>query len=248
MQLTVVIAEDEQLARDRLRALIKRTTDTRLLAECQDGLDALDAIRKHSPDIVFLDVSMPGMDGFDIIRALSPAGLPVFVITTAHARFALPAFDVHAVDFLLKPFDEARFKAAMDWARETALRARRGSKIATKSDPEHSSPIRFAVRSNRRLVFVQPSEISWIRGSRNYCELHVGAATHLLRIPLSKLEAQLAAVGFVQINRSTLVNEKFISHVLPKSHGDRLLMLKDGVRLIVSRSCRNALPPANPAA
>jgi two-component system LytT family response regulator len=247
MKLRVLIAEDESLSRERLRQFLETETLTEIVAECVTGQEALKAIQQTLPDIVFLDVKMPDLDGFSVIEGLSGAHPPVIIFVTAYDRFALRAFEVHAADFLLKPFDRDRFQKALWRARDAVRRNREhhalekiaNSLAALKVRPKSLG--RFAVKSRGRVVFVKTDEIEWIRGAHNYSELHAGKSVHFLRQTLATLEHQLLPNQFMRISRSLLVNLDRIKEIRPKTHGDYLVIMQDGKRLTASRNYRKDL-------
>ncbi len=246
MSLRVLIADDEALSRERLRQLLAEEPRTEVIAECSTGPEALAAIRRNSPDLVFLDVKMPELDGFGVLAALNGSPLPVVVFVTGHDRFAVQAFDVQAVDYLLKPFDRARFQRAFRRAVER-LRAIVTPPSQLLTAPRSLAPPpkaeRMAVKSHGRISFVNMTEIDWICAADNYVVLHVAKATHFLRSTLKELEAQLPSGSFLRINRSHLVNLERIKEIRSKSHGDGLVLLHDGTALPASRKYRRKLRP-----
>jgi two-component system LytT family response regulator len=247
MTLRVLIADDERLARERLRQLLESEPGVEIAGECATGTEAVQAIQNQSPHLVFLDVRMPELDGFEVIRALGRDRLPIIIFVTAHDQFALRAFEAHAADYLLKPFDRERFQRAL--ARAWEIRKGRlryppleemiGVVAALKAPPKGVE--RFAIRSGGRILFVTPDEIEWIRSADNYTELHVGQAVHLLRQTMGGLAHRLPPNEFVRISRSIIVNVARIKELQPKSHGDYLVILEDGRKLAASRNYRDAL-------
>jgi two-component system LytT family response regulator len=243
MKLRVLIAEDEPLSRERLRDLLQAESLIEIVAECATGQGTLVAIRETQPDLVFLDVKMPGLDGFGVIQALNGARSPMIVFVTASERFALRAFDVHAVDYLLKPFDRVRFQLALERARER-LKRQEGSRSApirpgaAAAEPRPKALERMTIKSQGRIAFVNISEIDWISAADNYVELHVGASTHLLRTTITALSTELPRTQFVRISRSILVNLDRIKEMRSKSHGDYLVVLHDGTSLVGTRVYR----------
>jgi two-component system LytT family response regulator len=246
MKLRVLIADDEALCRQRLRHFLQEEPQTEIVAECTTGLEALDAIRQTSPELVFLDVKMPDLDGFAVLQELKGAQVPVIVFVTAHDRFAVRAFDVHAVDYLLKPFDRGRFQTAFGRAVDR-LHSVLGGRGTTGSGPSALEPVpskgldRVAVKSNGRISLVQTAEIDWVSAADNYSILHVAKATHILRMTLKDLEGQLPKEQFLRIGRSRLVNLERIKEIRPKSHGDASVVLRDGTILPTSRKYRRNL-------
>ncbi len=245
----VLIADDEPLGRERLRRFLATETKAELVGESADGLDAVRLIRETSPDLVFLDVDMPGLDGFGVVEALGGAWPPAVIFVTAHNRFALRAFEANAVDYLLKPVDRERFLAAYKRASQRLRQAEKRSpepprSMATEvlggpdSNPARS---RIAVKAHGRISLVGIDEIQWVRAADNYVELHTAQATHLLRITITLLAAQLPANQFVRVSRSTLVNLERIKEIRTRSHGDCLVVLHDGTALPGSRTYRQNL-------
>jgi two-component system LytT family response regulator len=241
-----VIVDDESLARDRLRQLLQKEPEVELAGEFADGQSALTAIRKQAPDLIFLDVQMPELDGFGVAESIGAEPGPVIVFVTAHDRFALRAFETHAVDYLLKPFDRERFQKALRRALEQVqqrdsrnLIEQQAALIAELRAPRAVD--RLAVKSGGRTVWVPLEDVDWIGAADNYTELHVGPKSHLLRETLSTLEARLAAAKFVRISRSVMVNTERIREVKRLFYGGYEVTLRDGVKLTLSRRYREKL-------
>jgi len=237
-----LIVDDEPLARERLRALLADRPAFAIVGECANGGEAVEALRVERPELVFLDVQMPELDGFEVLEAIDPEEWPAVVFVTAYDRYALRAFDVHALDYLLKPFDRARFERALGRA-EGELRDRRAG---TASDEklvallesfrrDRQRPHRLVVRTGGRILFVNVAEIDWIEAAGNYVSLHVGAASHLLRDTMKHLEAQLAGARFARLHRSAMVNLDRIRELQQTAEGDWEVLLTDGTRLRASR-------------
>lgn len=247
MKLRVLIAEDEPLSRERLRKFLQAERLVEIVAECASGLEARNAIQLTQPDIVFLDVKMPELDGFGVIEGLSGARLPVVVFVTAYDRFALRAFEVHAADYLLKPFDRERFRTALQRARERLQRNPDPRNDQALSEVLAALPARLhphdrvTVRSQGRISFVNTAEINWICAADNYVELHVGDTTHLLRTTIAALANRLRRNRFVRISRSHLVNLDRVKEIRSRSHGDYSVILQDGTRLPGTRNYRHHL-------
>ncbi len=247
MILRVLIADDEELARERLRKLLQAEPAIEIVGECATGSETLKAIRSKSPHLVLLDVRMPELDGFEVIRALDAGRLPVIVFVTAHDQFALRAFEAHAVDYLLKPFDRERFRQSLGRVRLMVQQGgeyRRVEEILSgiaASTASQKGIERFAIRLGGRISFVKPAEIEWIQSADNYSELHVGETVHLLRQTLGSLENQLSSTKFARISRSLIVNVDCIKEIHPRSHGDYVVILQDSTRLSASRNYRNGL-------
>jgi two-component system LytT family response regulator len=242
MKIRALIVDDESLARDRLRQLLQDEPDIEIIGECADGREAVAAFAKNPPELVFLDVQMPELDGFGVLEAVAPLPMPVIVFVTAHDRFALRAFEVHAVDYLLKPFDRERFQKALRRAVEQ-VRTREGDALrrrqsALLADWQSSQ---LAVKSGGNVIWVKLETIDWIGSADNYAELHVGAKSHLLRETLGALENRLAPEIFVRISRSAIVNAQRIKEMRRLFYGSYELVLRDGTRLTLSRRHRDKL-------
>jgi two-component system, LytTR family, response regulator len=242
MKIRTLLVDDEALARARLRQLLQNEPDIEIIGECADGREAVAALKKTAPELVFLDVQMPELDGFGVLEAVGQDHAPVIVFVTAHDRFALRAFEVHAVDYLLKPFDRQRFQKALRRAVEqvrnrdqSAIRRRQSALLADWQSSQ------LAVKSAGHVVWVKLEAIDWIGSADNYAELHVGAKSHLLRETLGALEARLAPEKFVRISRSAIVNTQRIKELHRLFYGSYELVLHDGTRLTLSRRHRNKL-------
>ena len=246
MKLKVLIVDDEALSRERVRRFLTTEHDTVIVGECGSGKEAVAAIRRDSPDLVFLDVRMPELDGFGVLKELNGVQPPGIIFVTAHHEFATRAFDIHAVDYLLKPFDHARFRTALNRARER-LQRRNGLRAQSRrhsnliSSP-YGDPVDFIpVRSSGRIRLLKHSEIDWISAADNYAELHVGPVTYMLRSTITALADRFLSARFVRISRSILVNLDRITEIRPKSHGDYVIVLNDGACLTGSRNHRSSL-------
>ena len=247
MKIRTLIVDDELLARERVRQLLADAPEIELIGECSNGREAVTAIREKHPDLVFLDVQMPELDGFGVLQEIGNAPLPAVVFVTAHDKFAVRAFEFHAVDYLLKPFDRARFQAALQRALESVKRLQGGALDERLSNlvAELKSPPkpleRLAVKTGGRVVFVKIADIDWIEAADNYVELHVGKQSHLLREKLSLIETRLAPDKFVRISRSTIVNLERIKELQSLFRGSYAVILHDGTRLTSSSSYRDKL-------
>ncbi len=247
MKIRTLIVDDEPLARERIRKLLQKETDVEILGECADGSEAVSAIRRDQPDLVFLDVQMPEVDGFGVLERLDREAMPAVVFVTAHDRFALRAFEVHALDYLLKPFDGERFRNALARAREQIRRRQSGElserigKLLAdlKAGGKHQE--RLAVKSAGRVLFLKVEEIDWIEAADNYVNLHSGNECHLHRETMAALEGRLPADKFMRISRSTIVNIERIKELQPLFHGEYAVILRNGTRLTLSRSHREKL-------
>jgi two-component system, LytTR family, response regulator len=246
MNLKVLIVDDESLSRTRLRQLLSTEPHVEIVAECADGKSALEAIRQKSPDLVFLDIKMPELDGFGVIKSLLGGRIPAIIFVTAYDQFALQAFDVHAVDFLLKPFDRGRFQTAIQRARERLRNHAEGnrqliSEALATLEAYRNRLDHFTVKSDGRIHIVKTSDIDWIGAADNYAELHVGKTSYLFRMTLHALAERLAKHQFVRISRSRLVNLSRVKEMRPKAHGDCVILMQNGARLSASRTYRRNL-------
>ena len=236
-----LIADDEPLARERLRALLARHTDVEVIGEGSNGAEAIEAISELRPDLVLLDVEMPQADGFAVLEALDPETLPAIVFVSAHDQYAVRAFEAHALDYVVKPFDEARVDRTLQRVRNQLARAHRTRHI----DPRLLSLLdelrgqrrsdRLVVKTGGRVVFLRTEDIDWVEASGNYVRLHVGAETHLLRESMKNMERRLDPNTFVRIHRSAIVNVDRIRELEPWFHGEYIVIMRDGTRLTASR-------------
>lgn len=218
-----LIVDDEALARERVRTLLAAERDVTIVGECAGGREAAAAIVRERPDLVFLDIQMPDLDGFQVLEAVAMDWLPAVVFVTAYDEYAIQAFDVNAMDYILKPIEPARFKKAL------ARALKRG-------------PLdRLVVRSRGKVTFVKPSEIDWIEADGKLAQLHVGKEVHAVRIPLKRLEERLEPLGFVRVHRSAIVNVERIKELEPWFHGEYVVVLKDGTKLTSSAAHSQAL-------
>jgi two-component system, LytTR family, response regulator len=243
MKLTAIVVDDEPLARERICTLLAAEPDVQVLAECASGPEAVAAVQKRPPDVMFLDVQMPEMDGFQVLRALTPP-LPLVIFATAYDEHAVRAFEAHALDYLLKPFKPARFRAAVARVREELTRHRpeeatRRLLALLESRPAAATYLtRIAVRDRDRVRFVKTAEIDWIEASGNYVVLHAGRENHVVRETLTALESQLAPREFLRLSRSALVNLDRVRHVEPAFNDEHIVVLADGTRLTLTRGLR----------
>ncbi len=240
-KIRTVIVDDEELGRDRIQSLLEMQPDVEIVAVCSDGASAVEAIERAQPDLVFLDVQMPGMDGFEVIENLDPTRLPAVVFVTAHEGHAIRAFEIHALDFLLKPFDQTRFEKALERARAQVSRGKApviDSRIVSLLEElreERKYPERLIVKSSGRVFFVRTEEIDWVEASGNYVKIHTKAEAHLLRESMKNMEAKLDPKTFVRIHRSAIVNIDRIKELEPWFHGEYIVIMRDGTRLTASR-------------
>jgi two-component system LytT family response regulator len=252
-----LIVDDEPAARDAIRALLAGDSDIHIVGECADGRSALRTIASTTPELLFLDVQMPEMDGFTMLRQLDPARLPVVVFVTAYDQYALRAFDVHATDYLLKPFDDDRFRDAVSRAKQS-VRAGQLGRLSeelralldgiTPGEPPRGAAAaggpylkRLVIKSGGRVTLLSVRDIDWIEAEGDYVKIHVGKAWHLLRETMKRLEAQFDPSRFVRIHRSTIVNVERIKELQPYFRGEYVVILQDGKSLKLSRGYKEHL-------
>lgn len=234
--LTALVVDDEALAREKLCALLALCGDVEVVGECADGPAVLERLREGRPDLLFLDVQMPGMDGFQVLDALEPANIPQVIFVTAHDRYALQAFEVHALDYLLKPFDDARLRRALDHARERLALEPRELTGGVRELLDHwrqqrRYETRVVVKDRGRAEFVRVEDIDWIEAAGNYLEIHATGRTRLIRETLKDMEARLDPERFVRVHRSRLVNRDRVRHVEAGAFGEFVLTLDGGATL-----------------
>jgi two-component system LytT family response regulator len=246
-KLRTLIVDDEPLARARLRSLLAAEASVEIVGECGSGTEAIATLRETPLDVVFLDMQMPGCDGLQVLAELPAGQRPAVIFATAHEKFAINAFEVEAVDYLLKPFDRERFQTALRRAQEH-VRARRAGALGEKletllADASGSGKKneRLAVRADGRLVFLKPEEIVWVEAADNYAVLHLTSGRLMLRETMSALEARLGAENFTRVNRSAIVHLDQIKELQPTFHGDYVVLLRDGTKLPLSRGLRKNL-------
>lgn len=268
MPIRVLIVDDEPIARRRLQRLLRQEDDVEILPEVGTGRDAIEAIHRERPDLVFLDVQMPDLDGFGVVEALGTEQMPPVIFVTAYNEYAVRAFDVHAIDYLLKPFDTDRFRAAFARARvhlEQLSSAEQGRKIralleqvlgegtpvtvdrssltpaAAAPAARHRYVDRLMVKHDGRVFFVKVTDVDWFEASGNYVRIHTGKVSHLIRETMQRVEAQLDPSMFVRIHRAVIVNLDRIRELQPWFAGDYVVILRDGRQLKLSRTYREHL-------
>ena len=231
--LRVIVADDEPAALTGLTRRLAATPGVDVVAQCRNGIEALERIRATRPDAAFLDVAMPGLAGLDVVRALHPAERPQIVFVTAYERFAIQAFDLYAVDYLLKPFTRDRLAATV-----ARLHDRRRSRPANDALEEFLNSARLVVKTGDTTLVIPTHEIDWCSAEDNYVRIHAGPARHLLRMTMRRLEELLPPRMFARIHRSAIVNLERVRECAPLGGGEYRLTLVNGVRLVVSRSYR----------
>jgi two-component system LytT family response regulator len=245
-RIRTLIVDDEPLARAMLRSFLADDAGIEVIGECGDGYTAIEMIESAAPDLVFLDIQMPDLDGFGVLRALAPEAIPNIAFVTAYDQFALQAFDVHAIDYLLKPFDRERFQRTLERAKQQiSLQKRKdvNEELLRMLNEQSARPQplkRILVKSGDKSFFVRPEEISWIEAQGNYVALHVGAQSFLLRQTITALEATLDPAKFQRIERSTIVNLDAIREMHPAGRGEYEIVLKEGVTLKLSHTYRES--------
>lgn len=246
-KIRTLVVDDEPLARERLTNLLSAEPDIEVVGQCRDGEEAATAIVDHTPDLVFLDVQMPAMNGFEVIDAVGSERMPLVIFVTAYDQHALKAFQVRALDYLLKPFDRDRFQEALQRARTYIQRDETGDigrrLLALVKDLRRDQPKtdRLVVKSGGRLFFLRTDEIDWIEAAGNYVRLHVGPVTHLLRETMNAIEGRLDPEKFFRIHRSRIVNMERIQEMQPWLNGEYAVLLRTGTRLTLSRGYREKL-------
>src|ERR1044071_606037 len=233
-KIRALIADDEALARRRLRQFIAEAPDIEVVGECEDGRRAVALVKSLAPDLLFLDVQMPLLDGFGVIREVGAGSVPAVVFVTAFDQFALRAFEAHALDYLLKPFGRERFMQSVGRARrqigDANVRARLDALVGGLSErPRYAT--RLAVKARGRTVILLTDEIEWVGAADNYLELHVGTNSYVVRETMSQLQSKLDPQKFVRIHRSTLVNVERVTELHPLFAGDQVVVLHDGTKL-----------------
>lgn len=253
MNLRVVIVDDEPLARERVRTFLAEETGVEVVAECTDGAGAVERIEKLHPDVVFLDVQMPRLNGFEVLEAIDAAAMPAVIFTTAHDDHAIRAFEVCAVDYLLKPFTQPRFHRALERARKQLRAAKEGTtdpqlaRLLTQWREGTGGGPRVLVKSPDRILFLKAEEIDHIEACGNYVVLHTGKEKHIVRETMTAMEARLGNSGFMRINRSVILNLSRIKELQPLAAGEYVVILKTGVRLNMTCSLRELQARMNQA-
>ena len=247
-RIRTIIVDDEKPARTRLLALLDHRPDIEIVGVARDGREAVELVRSRKPELLFLDIHMPELDGFGVLREISAAKMPLTIFVTAHDRYAIRAFEAHAVDYLLKPFSDERFEAALEHARESLRHTTRTEWISRISNllgeeapaDQSSGPLeRIVLRAGGRVTFLELKDLDWISAAGVYLHLHIGGKTHLYRSSISAFLQRLDPHRFVRIHRSTVVNTDRIREMRPRGHGDFTIILHDGRELTLSRAYRS---------
>ena len=248
-KIRALVVDDEPMARDRVLSLLQQEDDVEVVGECGDGTQAVAAIQHQSPDLVFLDVQMPGHNAFEVIQAVGADRMPTVIFVTAYDEYALKAFEVHALDYLLKPFGRDRFQRTLQHARASLERRRAGDLgrrlLALvndiKTEPEPPRLDRLVVKSAGRVFFLRTDELDWIEAAGNYVRLHLGEESHLFRETMNRMESRLDSRRFVRIHRSRIVNTERVKELQPWFNGEHVVVLQNGTRLTLSRGYREKL-------
>lgn len=246
-RIRTLVVDDEPLARERLLTFLRQEDDVDVVGQCGDGPHAVASIEEYAPDLVFLDVQMPGCDGFSVIEAIGPSKMPLVIFVTAYNDYALRAFEVHALDYLLKPFGRDRFQETLKRARGSLERMRAGDLgrrlLALVNDikPEPPRLERLVVKAGGRVFFLRTDEIDWIEAAGNYVRLHLGEEAHLFRETMNRMESRLDTRRFVRIHRSRIVNTERIKELQPWFNGEHVVILRNGTRLTLSRNYKDKL-------
>jgi len=247
IKIRALIVDDEPLARRRIKSLLAQDSSVDVIGDCSDGHKAVTSIGELTPDLVFLDVQMPAMDGFEVIQTVGPERMPTVIFVTAYDQYALKAFEVNALDYLLKPFDRNRFQKTLERAKTMISGRRNGSvnhqllSLLRDLRREQETPDRFVIKSGGRVVFLRVEEIDVMRAVGNYVRLQVGRDSHYMRETMSGMEAKLDPDRFMRIHRSTIVNLDRVKEVQPWAKGEYMVIMRDGTRLTMSRRYRERL-------
>jgi len=244
--LRTVVVDDEEPARAKLKILLGQESDIKVIAECETGAAAIAALKEAKPDLLLLDIQLPDMDGFSVLKSLTPEEMPIVIFTTAYDQYAIKAFDAHALDYLLKPFDHERLRDALHRAR---LAARTNSdrvltdRLLNILQVARAAPQarRLLVRAGGRVVFLAYDEIEWIEAAANYVRVHTGKVSYMLRSSIGTIAEKLPNDQFVRIHRSTVVNARIIKELQPCNSGEFIVVLRNGKELSCSRGYRSGL-------
>ena len=247
MKIRTLIIDDEKLARRKIERSLRGEEDIEIISEATCGVDAVDLINREKPDLVFLDIHIPEPNGFEVLQQIDPANMPIIIFVTAYDEYAIKAFEVNALDYLLKPFDQERLKVTVQRAREQLNGSRNGdlderllSLLSDlKADKEY--PERLVLKTSGRVYFVKTTDIDWVEAAGNYVKLHVGKDSHMLRDTMTNIEKKLPPEKFLRIHRSRFVNIDRIKELNPLFSGDYLVKLHDDTELNLSRNYHNRL-------
>jgi two-component system LytT family response regulator len=249
-RIRALVIDDERLARNFLLEMLREDEEVEVIGECLNGLEAIEAIQTHAPDLIFLDVQMPELGGFAVLEAITAEKMPFVIFVTAYDQHAVRAFEVNALDFLLKPFDRKRFRVAWQKAKARIQRERNvllDQRILSllqdlKAEPNYLE--RLVLKTNGRIFFLETEEVDWIGADGNYVSVHSGEKSYLLRDTISSLDAQLDPKKFLRIHRSAIVKIDRIQELQPLFHGDYRVIMRNGTELTLSRNYREKLQDA----
>lgn len=250
MKLRTLIVDDELLSRNKIRGFLRDHPEFQIVGECADGEHAVAAIASHRPDLIFLDVQIPGRDGFEVLDSIADKFFPAIIFVTAFDKYAVRAFETRALDYLLKPFNKARFAEALNRfheqrARLNGLDRKEELKAALQEiQRESRDDERIVVKTGSRIMLLRKSSIEWVEAQGDYVKLHVGKESHLLRETMASMSNRLDPSRFVRIHRSSIVNLDYIRELRPVWGGDYIVLLRDGTELTMSRTYRSSLQAA----
>lgn len=247
-KIKTLLIDDESLARDYLRLLLAENEEVEIVGECNNGFEAVRLIEQLNPDLIFLDVQMPEMDGFAVLQKLDQSQLPIIIFTTAYQQYALRAFEFHALDYLLKPFDRERFTVALNRAAERRQNeSQRGdeqlqiTELLKNVAGKPLYPERFLIKLNGRIIFLKAAEIDWVKADDKYVHLFSGQTSHLVRQTLSAIKQELDPAVFVQVHRSAIINIERIGELQQMFNGEYRIVLHSGAKITVSRGYKDQL-------
>ncbi len=247
MKIRVLIADDEPLARERVRRFLESDPEIEIRGECGNGLETVAALEELRPDLVFLDIQMPELDGFGVIQCVGVERMPAIVFVTAYDQYAVKAFEAHALDYLLKPFSRERFRQSLAWAKEVIAKGQSQSLNQRVMDflrdykPAPRYLERIIVKSAGRIQLLKTGEADWFQAAGNYVEIHARAQTHLIRETMNHLETRLDPARFQRIHRCTMVNLDRVQEIHTYFNNEYVVILKDGTKLTMSRKYKEKL-------
>jgi len=241
--ITAFIVDDEKLAREGIRLMLKKEVDVEVVGEAADGPSAMRAISKLTPQLLFLDVKVPGLDGFEILERCHRGHSPLVIFTTAYERYAVKAFDAHAVDYLLKPIRAQRLREAVQRARVELTKEPAAHDTAQPIMSKPPNLRRLVVKDRDRFLLLKAADVDWIQSAANYVQLHANGRCYLVRMTMNEIETQLEGLSFARIHRSTIVNVDRLTEIRPSPHGDFQVVLENGTALRLSRAYRDHLLP-----
>jgi two-component system LytT family response regulator len=246
-RIRVLIVDDEPLARERIREILEQHPEIEVVGECINGREAIEAVNENPPDLIFLDIQMPETDGFAVLEAIPPDRMPCVIFVTAYDQYAVRAFDVLALDYLLKPFDRERFEKALNRAKKQILSQQGGNfgeRILRALEEIKTRPVyleRLVIKTSGHIFFLKTEEVDYFEAEGNYVRLHSGKESYLLRDTISAIESQIDPKKFLRIHRSTIVNIDRIQELQPWFHGEYRVILNSGAELTLSRTYREKL-------